>query len=57
MTFPYLADISKAVIMLSNEANEKTLGPFSPKFNLHKKLKEILNSFPDDITEKATGRL
>ena len=52
-----LAEVTKEVVMVAFETNGKKLGPFNPKFNLHKKIKSILNSFPEDIAEKSNGRL
>ena len=52
-----LEEVTKKMLMLAVEANDRVLGPFNPRFHLHKKLKEVLNSFPEDIAVKSNGRL
>ncbi|XP_069956157.1 patatin-like phospholipase domain-containing protein 2 isoform X4 [Cherax quadricarinatus] len=53
-----LCIITSSVLKTATEARRRTLGPFSPTFNIEKLLKEgLLNVLPDDAHKIVSGKL
>ncbi|CAK9825101.1 Patatin-like phospholipase domain-containing protein 2 [Anthophora retusa] len=53
-----LGDITSNVIEVAREARQRTLGPFSPSFNVQELLLESLQKFlPDDAHIRVSGKL
>ncbi|XP_053627134.1 1-acylglycerol-3-phosphate O-acyltransferase Pnpla3 isoform X5 [Cherax quadricarinatus] len=53
-----LGIITSSVLKTATEARRRTLGPFSPTFNIEKLLKEgLLNVLPDDAHKIVSGKL
>nr|XP_053627133.1 uncharacterized protein LOC128684852 isoform X6 [Cherax quadricarinatus] len=55
---PQIGIITSSVLKTATEARRRTLGPFSPTFNIEKLLKEgLLNVLPDDAHKIVSGKL
>ena len=52
-----LVEVTRLVALLASEANKHKLGPLSPRFSLHQKLKDNFDQLlPEDVVEKINGR-
>ncbi|XP_011136998.1 patatin-like phospholipase domain-containing protein 3 isoform X2 [Harpegnathos saltator] len=53
-----LGEITSHVLRVAREARQRTLGPFSPSFNVHQIMLENLQKFlPDDAHIRVSGKL